>query len=125
MSDVLYSCVLLNEQSRMKLLTNVGGEIPKNFKVICHHMTINLGQLEDKSEIGKMVVLKVTSLGLSDMAMAVKVSGYPSKNNIPHITIGVDKEHGKPVMSNQITDWKDITPFSITGVVTEIKKNGT
>jgi hypothetical protein len=38
--------------------------------------------------------------------MAVKVEGYPSKNEIPHITIAVNEaEGGKPVMSNNITNW--------------------
>lgn len=121
-SDVLYSCVLLNEQSRTKLLSIVGGEIPTDWTVIAHHMTITLGELKDKSEIGKNVVLTVSKLGLSDMAMAVAVSGYETKNAIPHVTIAINPDGGKPVMSNQITKWQDIKPFMISGTVTEIKK---
>lgn len=121
-SDVLYSCVLLDNQSRTTLLTMVGGSIPKDWKVIAHHMTINLGELKDKSDLGKEVVLTVEEVGISDMAMAVKVSGYPSKNEIPHITIAINPDGGKPVMSNQITKWRHIKKFMIGGVVTEIKK---
>ena len=121
-SDVLYSCVLLDNQSRTTLLTMVGGSIPKDWKVIAHHMTITLGELKDKSDLGKEVVLTVEEVGISDMAMAVKVSGYSSKNEIPHITIAINPDGGKPVMSNEITKWQPIKKFMIGGVVTEIKK---
>lgn len=121
-SDVLYSCVLLDNQSRTTLLDMIGDRIPEGWKVIAHHMTINLGELKDKTDLGKQVTLTVEEIGLSDMAMAVKVSGYPSKNEIPHITIAVNPDGGKPVMSNQITNWQPIKNFMIGGVVTEIKK---
>jgi hypothetical protein len=55
------------------------------------------------------------------MAMAVLVNGYESKNERPHITIAVNPDGGKPVMSNNITHWEDIKPFMISGVVSEIK----
>lgn len=121
-SDVLYTCVLLDGQSKDTLLDRVGIWIPKDWKVFGHHMTITLGEMKDKSELGKEVVLTVTRLGLSDMAMAVQVEGFRSKNEIPHITIAINPEGGKPVMSNDITKWQDIKEFTIQGVVTEIKK---
>lgn len=120
-SDVLFSCVLLGNQSRETLLSMVN-EIPDGWKVIAHHMTINLGELKDKTELGKEVVLTVTKLGLSDMALAVQVEGFHSKNEIPHITVAINPDGGKPVMSNQITKWQDLKTFMIKGVVTEIKK---
>ena len=100
----------------------VGDRIPDGWKVIAHHMTINLGELKDKTDLGKQVTLTVEEIGLSDMAMAVKVSGYPSKNDIPHITVAVNPDGGKPSMSNKITKWQPIKNFKIGGVVTEIKK---
>jgi hypothetical protein len=39
-------------------------------------MTICLGPLKNKSDLGNEVRLKVTHLGVSDMAIAVKVNGY-------------------------------------------------
>jgi hypothetical protein len=119
-SDVLYSCVLLDGQSKGTLMDKLGIWIPQDWKVFAHHMTINLGELKDKSELGKEVVLTVTKLGLSDMALAVQVEGFNSKNEIPHITIAINPEGGKPVMSNEITKWQDIKSFMIKGVVTEI-----
>jgi len=121
-TDVLYSCVLLDNQSRTTLLDMIGDRVPEEWKLFAHHMTINLGELKDKTDLGKQVTLTVEELGLSDMAMAVKVSGYSSKNEIPHITIAVNPDGGKPVMSNKITKWQPIKNFMIGGVVTEFKK---
>ena len=56
------------------------------------------------------------------MAMAVQVEGYPSKNETPHVTIAINPDGGKPVMSNQIAKWQDVKQFNIMGVVSEIKK---
>jgi predicted kinase len=121
-SDVLYSCVLLDNQSKSTLLSMVGDRIPEGWKVFAHHMTINLGELKEKADLGTEVTLTVEALGLSDMAMAVRVSGYQTKNEIPHITVAINPEGGKPSMSNQITKWRPIKTFMIKGVVTEIKK---
>ena len=118
-SDVLYSCVLLDEQSKGILMDKLGIWIPQDWKVFAHHMTINLGELKDKSELGKEVVLTATKLGLSDMALAVQVEGFDSKNEIPHITIAISPD-GKAVMSNEITKWQDMKPFMVKGIVTEI-----
>lgn len=123
-SDVLYSCVLLDKASHNALANRLYDDIPIGWKLYAHHMTINLGPLKDKSELGKKVDLTVTKVGKSDMAMAVQVEGYPSKNAIPHVTIAVNPDGGKPVMSNEITKWQDVKRFVISGVVTEIKKNG-
>jgi len=122
-SNVLYSAVVLDNASRSKLLEMVGSRVPQGWTIIAHHMTITLGELKDKTDIGKDVTLTVTDLGLSDMAMAVKVSGYTSKNITPHITVAVNPAGGKPAMSKDITKWQNIKTFVVMGVVTEIKKN--
>lgn len=122
-SDVLYSAVVLNKESRDTLLSKLEDMTPEGWKVIAHHMTIVFGKpVQNQEDLGKEVVLTVTELGLSDMAMAVRVEGYQSNNAIPHITIAINPDGGKPVMSNNITDWDKIKPFNITGIVTEIKK---
>jgi predicted kinase len=121
-SNVLYSCVLLDKASHNKLIDRFALDIPEGWKTFAHHMTITMGELKDKTDIGKEVILKVTKVGLSDMAMAVQVEGYPSKKAIPHVTIAVNPEGGKPKDSNDITKWEDIKPFYVTGFVTEITK---
>lgn len=123
-SNVLFTCVLLDNASKNKLLDRFALEIPTDWKIFAHHMTITLGEMKDKTDLGKEVILKVTKVGLSDMAMAVQVEGHPSKNAIPHVTLAVNPDNGKPAMSNEITKWQDVKPFNIMGVVTEIKKDG-
>jgi hypothetical protein len=84
-------------------------------------MTIAFGQgVENEEDLGKEVGLVVTEIGVSDMAIAVKVEGYPSKNAIPHVTLAINPDGGKPVMSNQITDWTPVGPLKIRGTVTNI-----
>ena len=118
-SNVLYSCVLLDEHSKKTLLDKMGIWIPQDWIVICNHMTINLGELKDKIDLGKEVILTVTKMGLSNMALALQVEGFKSKNDIPHITIAISPD-GKAVMSNEITKWQDMKPFMVKGIVTEI-----
>lgn len=125
-SDVLYSAVVLDKMSHNKLLQPSYYnyvEPPDGWVVYAHHMTIVFGRgIDNKDDLGKEVILTATHIGLSDMAMAIRVEGYPSKNAIPHITIAINPDGGKPVMSNDITKWQNIKPFQLKGIVTEIKK---
>lgn len=118
--------VELDDKSASKLFTALVHRVPKGWKPFCHHMTINFGKGLGKDrmeDMGKKVSLMATEIGISDMAIAVKVSGYPSDNDIPHITVAVNSEAGgKPVMSNQITNWKPLQPhINLSGLVTEKK----
>jgi hypothetical protein len=73
-SDILYSAVVLSQATKNKLLEVVGDRIPEGWKIIAHHMTISFGKgVKNKEDLGKSVNLTVTDLGLSDMAMAVKL----------------------------------------------------
>jgi hypothetical protein len=58
--------------------------------------------------------IKVIGIGTSDKAMAFKVNIFPlvSVNKTPHITI-CTFNGGKPVDSNNITEWKDIKPIIV------------
>lgn len=121
-SDILYSAVVLDNASHHALYNMYKSEIPDGWKFIAHHMTIQFGKPANKEDLGKEVELIVKRLGKSDMAIALEVDGYPSKNAIPHITLAVNPNGGKAVMSNQITDWKTTNRLKISGVVTNIKK---
>jgi hypothetical protein len=97
--------------------------IPEGWIKYGHHMTINLGPLKDKSILGTEQYLVVNKVGISDMAMAVAVqSGIETKNEISHVTVAINPDGGKPMMSNYITKWQDIRMFILSGKVTEIKK---
>lgn len=123
-SGILYSGVVLDTASKNKLLDMVGDKIPAGWKEFAHHMTIIFGKgVKDKEEVGKKVVLTVTAIGSTDKVIAVKVEGYESANKVPHITVAVNlADGGKPVMSNDITNWMPIKQFMLSGIVTEVKK---
>jgi hypothetical protein len=118
---ISYSAVVLDHESSELLLNKFNGEIPDGWKKYAHHMTIALGKaIEDENLLGSSQTLIVTQIGKSDMVIAVRVEGFPSKNKIPHITLAVNPEGGKPFMSNKIEEWEDIEPFEITGEVRNI-----
>jgi hypothetical protein len=117
MSNIAYSAVVLDNESRDFLIKRFSGIIPEGWEIIAHHMTINLGELkpdlfsEFNSEklLGLELELAIKKIGVSDKAIAVEVAGAPTVNKIPHITLAVNrKEGGKPVMSNYITNWSPV-----------------
>ena len=121
-SNILYSGVVLDKISHDMLYRVYKDEIPEGWKFIAHHMTIEFGKSANKADLDKEVTLVTKRLGKSNMAIALEVEGYPSKNAIPHITLAVNPDGGKPVMSDQITDWKSTQKLKINGVVTNITK---
>ena len=118
---ISYSAVVLDHDTSELLLNKFDDEIPDGWKKYAHHMTIALGKaVEDEDLLGSIQTLIVTQIGKSDMAIAVRVEGFPSKNKIPHITLAVNPDGGKPFMSNKIEEWEDIEPFEIKGEVRNI-----
>jgi predicted kinase len=124
----LIASLVLDDTSHDKLIKLVKDYIPKGWKVFAHHMTINFGNgLPEnlKSDLGKVKSITATEIGVSDMAIAVRVEGYHSDNKIPHITIAVNvAEGGRPVMSNNITNWSKLeNKINLSGVISEEKLN--
>jgi len=123
---VLYSAVVLDEESKNKLfaLMRVCVDVPEDWKRLAHHMTIVFKEglpQELKDDLNKDVTLTVKSIGVSDDAIAVGVEGYPSNNPIPHITLAIPPD-GKPVNSNEIEDWRDVeNEILLNGKVSEIR----
>ena len=124
MNRITYSAVVLDEKSRSKLLEYMAEYVPDNYEKIAHHMTINMGELkpEFKKYLGDSVTLRVIKVGISDKVVAVMVKGFPTKNNIPHITVAIDRKAGaKPYDSNKITNWQPVQfALDLNGVVTEV-----
>jgi hypothetical protein len=128
-----YSGVVLNPESREMLLSHpeivprISGE---GLEKIGHHMTIKMGGLEGtEHKVGTPATLTATHIGhLGDSnnpsVVAVKVSGHPSTNATPHITLGVNRElGGKPFHSNKIENWQPLSqPFELSGEVQEVFK---
>lgn len=119
---VSYSAVVLDPQSRDRILNHLS--IPNDWKVICHHMTIKMGELPEdlKDKKGEKVSLKVTKLGKSDKAMAVGIDTGLSQNAIPHITVAINASAGaKPKDSNDIKEWTDLEEsFTVNGRIEEV-----
>jgi hypothetical protein len=118
---IKYSAIVLDEPSQKKLLSTLASFIPVGWKKFAHHMTVSFAKpLPKQEDLMKTFELTATEIGISDMAIAVKVSGYQSANKIPHITIAVNPQGGKPVMSNDITNWSPIQPIKLKGIATEV-----
>lgn len=100
-----------------------GIDIPSDWRKYAHHMTIIYNNKSEVAQawanttaprMGEDVLLRATHVGVSDKAIAIRVSGEMSANDIPHITIACSPI-GKPVDSNKITNWREIDPFTING----------
>ena len=128
---VNYSAVVLDDQSRTKLLKVFNSMIPEDWEVIAHHLTIKMGALKDGSQEkqdmidNKVINLSVIDYAIDDKVMAVGVDGYHSAKTKPHITIAINRDvGGKPFMSNNLTDWRPLGfPLELTGKINEIRRN--
>ena len=123
MEKLLYSAVVLDNESKQKLINAF--TLPYKWQPVAHHMTIGFKEpVPDhlRNDIGKTVQLLVKEIGISKDAMAVKVLGYHSSNNIPHITLAIP-EGGKPFKSNFITNWNPCAKMIVTGKVQEVFQN--
>jgi hypothetical protein len=125
MSNISYSAVVLDEQSRERLINRFKSIIPEGFEIIAHHMRINMGEIDPDYEkyLGLPVRLTVEDIAMDDKVIAVGVSGFKTHNPKAHITLAVNRANGgKPVMSNNLRNWEKIRrPLSLTGKVTEVE----
>jgi len=116
----MYSAVNLDKESRMRLL-NMFSNLPSEWELICHHMTIALGNPspEIEARLGEEVHLIADTFAQDDKVIAIGVkTDIPSKNKIKHITIAVNRlAGGKPVLSNSLTDWHPMTPIYLSGQI--------
>lgn len=129
MNNFEYIGLFLTEESKAKLKnwlinSEYQPEILKSEKEYLDHCTlIHTSQVTglDADEFIKTLgnterIIAVTHIGVSDKAMAFKVTSSTianyCMNEVPHITI-CTFNGGKPVDSNNITEWKDIKPIVI------------
>jgi len=114
---------ILNFESQLsKRFLELGIEIPTDWKnPDNYHMTITLGELslgmKMNGAIGAPVELICHSIGVSDDAIAVGVTGMFSRNEIQHITIAFKT---RPSDSKDIKRWVEFDPFTVTGYVREV-----
>lgn len=128
----MYTAIILDEKYRNLILNGIIKRIPKEWELICHHMTICMGIAPDslKDKLGLKYRMVIDAWGVHDKnkCIAVRISkeeysaGTLSKNKVPHITVAVNREiGGKPVNSNEITQWNSIDKFAVWGTLKEIK----
>jgi len=113
--NFLYTAAVLHKFSQDRLLGDArkwmleysGHDIPADWIIRTHHMTIKFKPSQAdidsiKQFLGKEVTLKVTNFAFDNYGAAVTVeSNLPVSNAIPHITIAHSKEVGA-VYSNQL-----------------------
>ena len=101
-------------------------DIPESWKWYGDHVTLCFN---DGSELSKVAAeinkgyvgaersIKVTGIGISENAIALKVQlpiGVVCTNKVAHITIGCKD---RPVDSNAIEIWHDIDSFLLSGEI--------
>lgn len=122
-----YTAVVLDATDQQKLIDHFRGLIPPQWKIYCHHMTVNMGGFDKGPLVGSnfnindKVKLEVISFAYDDLVIAIGVSSeVPSTNAIKHITVAVNENNGgKPFFSNKLTNWTPTTPFTLNGKIME------
>ena len=127
--DFVYIGLFLTNESRNKLNEII--DIPLESKVYMEHCTLLFKNTQIEHKNAQRVVdayikqlkckghtqtMVINAIGYSDKAIAFKVNpNVPCCNDIPHITICTMND-GKPVDSNNITDWLQLeTPIKVKG----------
>lgn len=106
----MYVALVLDKESAQILQNEFKDLFPEDWSVICHHMTINMGD-EKKSPAAHMIgqehELQAISFAKDDKVCAVGVqTEVPSTNERKHVTIAVNnKDGGKPYFSNKLETW--------------------
>lgn len=125
-----YTALVLNPESKAKLLAHFHPVVPLEWERVCHHMTINLGGAESGPAahlVGQEFDVVVKTFGQDDRVFAVGVeSEVPSKNARKHITVAVNVNGGgKAKHSNDLTEWTPLVEeFTLRGVVTVVNSTG-
>ena len=126
MSNWIYVGIFLDDDSKEMLEDYF--PTPKGWKGYYDHMTVvyndgskiaNIVKEFNDVNVGVEYSLMITSVGISEDAMAVKVKlplGVICANPIPHITLCVSPE-GKPSDSNNIEIWHDVDQVELWGTM--------
>ena len=122
-NNVVYYGVFIDDESKSKLSSFIPDDA---YKVFCDHITIAF-KTQFTEEIisyceemlGEEVELTATHIGMTEDVIAVAVeTECESLNNTKHITLCTLSPKGRPVQSNNITDWQPLpTPITLHGTV--------
>ncbi len=118
--------VLLDEQSKKAVYSLITEFDLEEWKFYGEHMTVVYGRqyntLNLDYQLGDEVQLTGTHLGKSENCVALKVNGFYSFNEIPHVTLLVNQTNNStPVMSNKIKNWDELkNQIILTGKLIEL-----
>lgn len=126
----IYLGIFIDEKSKqyiLNLLKENDVNIPQDWKIVNHHMTIAFNNKSDEAiqlfnlyadKFNSTKSLTIDAIGISDDAIAVRVQyDEPIANKIPHITVAIP-QNGKPVNSNYIQNWFPIkNNITINGII--------
>jgi hypothetical protein len=124
-----YTAAFLEDEDKKKIIDNFSSYIEKDWNIVCHHMTMNLGRIKEKDLhlLNKEKQATVTHIGidLEECIIALKLeTDIPSMNEIKHITLCL-KENTKAFKSNFIKNWEKVEDFKINLKVGEFLNNQT
>lgn len=131
MKDFHYFGLFLEDEVKIKLYSfllsflhenNISLILFDDDTILDHCTLLHVSQLHGNYEIynylndriGEKYEIVINGIGISDKAVAFRIAEYSvvCVNEVPHITIATFNG-GKPVDSNNITEWKDIKPIII------------
>lgn len=123
----IYYGAFFDENTRSTLINKAKRltEIPSDWTLYADHMTIIYNDKSDEkqrqaeglsAEIGNPLQLHISSIGISDEAIAFGIDNFHSQNEHSHVTIAV-APNSKPVKSNEIKEWLPIDGFYVIGTV--------
>ena len=120
-----YTALVLTDESHEKLVSVFRDQVPDDWKVFGHHMTINMGRIKPDMEhlLGTFSNLVVKTFAIGDKVAAVGVeTDIHSANAIKHITLAVNvRDGGKPFHSNKLDKWTSVSePIVLRGRVEEV-----
>ena len=120
--------VLLDEESK-NILEKMASSVNKSdWELHGEHFTVVYGRRYEELglnvPLGSLISISITHIGGNEFCYAVKAHGFYSHHPVSHITLLVNKLNGgKPVMSNTITEWKELNcPVFLTGTLIEYEK---
>lgn len=130
-NDWLYFGIFFKGEEKQKLLNLAKKYVPDDWRIYCDHCTLAFNDGNYKSistaeavsqRLGEEISVCGFSIGISDNAIALRLSSAPTANEIPHITLGVKPGH-YPVESNYITEWEELSSLVfLKGVIDVAKK---
>lgn len=132
MENWIYYGVFFSTETKRFLIERAKDivDIPEDWKLYGDHMTIIFNDgIEEKNiqakaldnVLGWKQQLRITSIGISEEAIAFAVGNYATQNKQSHITIAV-APGSKPVKSNEIKNWTPIIGFYVKGKIGKISK---